>query len=69
MHANREPEVHVDEPMIMQRLEELRSSSAQEVVWRDNFGRDGTAYVLRLLSGACLACADYRTPEFFALGL
>jgi len=52
MHANREPEVHVDEPMIMQRLEELRSSSAQEVVWRDNFGRDGTAYVLRLLSGA-----------------
>ena len=60
MHANREPEVRVDEPMIMARLEELRRSAEQEVVWRDNFGRDGASYVLRLCSGVPgLYCKQY----------
>jgi hypothetical protein len=44
--------VQVDEPMILRRLEELRRSADTEAVWRDQFGRDGTAYVMRLLSGA-----------------
>eukprot|EP01043_Picozoa_sp_COSAG02_P007964 COSAG02_NODE_247_length_27137_cov_61.275057_10_plen_402_part_00 len=59
-HAEREPEVRVNEPMIMARLDELRRSADQEVIWRDNFGRDGTHYVLKLCGGAPgLYCRQY----------
>jgi hypothetical protein len=46
--------------MIMARLDELRRSADQEVIWRDNFGRDGTHYVLKLCGGAPgLYCRQY----------
>lgn len=60
MQSSREHEVRIDEPTILARLEALRRSEDREVVWRDSWGRDGTAYVTQLCAGAPgLYCRSY----------